>query len=71
MDESIHLKYLIAGENDRLWGLTINSVGYQSVASGEAYPPGNHPTRYLFSPGNGRVLDEYQQIGRASCRERV
>ncbi len=62
MDEAIHLKYLIAGENDRLWGLTINSVGHQNVKSGEAYPPGNHPTRYLFSPGKGRILDEYQLL---------
>ncbi len=62
MDEAIHLKYLIAGESDRLWGLTINSVGYQSVKPGEAYPPGNHPTRYLFSPDKGRVLDEYQLL---------
>lgn len=62
MDESIHLKYLIAGENDRLWGLTINSVGRQSVKPGEAYPPGNHPSRYLFSTGKGRVLDEYQLL---------
>lgn len=62
MDESIHLKYLIAGDNDRLWGLTINSVGFQSVKPGENYPPGNHPTRYLFSPQNGRILDEYQLL---------
>ncbi len=62
MEESLHLKYLIVNDNDRLWGLTINSVGFQSVRPGEAYPPGNHPTRYLFSPNKGRVLDEYQLL---------
>ncbi len=62
MSESIHLKYLIANEQDVLWGLTVNTVGYQHIRQGEDYPPKNHPTRYLFSAEKGRVLDEYQLL---------
>jgi len=62
MDKSIHLKYLIANEQDNLWGLTISTVGYQHIESKSSYPPQNHPTRYLFSTDKGRVLEEYQLI---------
>ncbi|HMM02362.1 MAG: AraC family transcriptional regulator [Prevotella sp.] len=62
MKDSIHLKYLIVNETDLLWGLTVNSVGYQSIESNMPYPPGNHPTRYLFSTDRGRILDEYQLL---------
>jgi AraC-like DNA-binding protein len=62
MEEAVHLKYLIVNDVDRLWGLTVNSVGFQSVGPGDSYPPGNHPTRYLFSPQKGRILDEYQLL---------
>ncbi|NDV93977.1 AraC family transcriptional regulator [Dysgonomonas sp. 521] len=62
MNDSIHLKYLIVNETDLSWGLTINSVGYQSITSQESYPPQNHPTRYLFSTEKGRILDEYQLL---------
>ncbi|MDR2087218.1 MAG: AraC family transcriptional regulator [Dysgonamonadaceae bacterium] len=62
MKEAIHIKYLIANEQDASWGLTINTVGYQHIMAGTSYPPGNHPTRYLFSTQKGRVLDEYQLL---------
>jgi AraC-like DNA-binding protein len=62
MDESIHLKYLVAGPNDLLWGTAVNSVGFQEVGPGEPYPPSNHPSRYLFSTERGRILDEYQLL---------
>lgn len=62
MDESIHLKYLITNETDLLWGLTVNSVGYQNIEANMPYPPKNHPTRYLFSTEKGRVLNEYQLL---------
>ena len=62
MKNSIHLKYLIVNESDQLWGLTINSVGYQSITPQTVYPPRNHPTRYLFSTERGRILDEYQLL---------
>ena len=62
MKDSIHLKYLVVNETDLLWGLTVNSVGYQNIDPNVSYPPRNHPTRYLFSTEKGRVLDEYQLL---------
>lgn len=60
--EAIHIKYLVVNEHDLLWGMTINSVGYQHILPGSPYPTQNHPTRYLFSTEKGRVLDEYQLV---------
>lgn len=62
MEKSIHIRYLIANEQDLLWGLTITTIGKQSVKKNENYPPGNHPSRYLFSIEKGRILDEYQLL---------
>ena len=62
MEKAIHLKYLIANENDLLWGLTVDSVGFQHICPDSVYPPSNHPMRYLFSTEKGRVLDEYQLL---------
>lgn len=59
---AVHIKYLIVNESDSLWGLIVNSVGYQRIEPGEAYPPRNHPTRYLFNVDKGRVLNEYQLL---------
>ena len=61
-NQVIHSKYLMANEQDPAWGLVVNSVGFQQIKRGESYPPANHPTRYLFSTGKGRVLDEYQLV---------
>lgn len=60
--EPLSQKYLVVSPADRLWGTTINSVGCQTIRPGEPYPPGNHPTRYLFSEQKGRTLDEYQLL---------
>jgi len=60
--EAIHIKYLVVNEHDLLWGMTVNSVGYQQIVPGSHYPTQNHPTRYLFSTQKGRVLDEYQLV---------
>ncbi len=62
MKDSVHIKYLIVNELDLLWGLTVNTVGFQHIEPGSPYPPGNHPTRYLFSTERGRILNEYQLI---------
>lgn len=62
MDNSIHLKYLAISQTDLKWGMTINSVGFQNIAAHMSYPPNNHPSRYLFSTDNGRVLNEYQLL---------
>ena len=62
MKNSTSIKYLIANEQDVRWGLTINTVGYQSVGKNESYPAQSHPARYLFSTQKGRVLNEYQLL---------
>lgn len=59
---NLYSKYLIASNKDLLWGLKINSVGFQKIKSGENYPPNNHPRMYLFSNRKGRILKEYQLL---------
>ena len=54
--------YLTINPADQKWGLAINSVGHQSIAENEVYPPNAHPTRYLFNVENGRTLNEYQLL---------
>lgn len=44
-----HSINLTAGDDDRLWGLTVSSVGYRSVKPGEPYA----------FPGKGRAPGEY------------
>lgn len=62
MNNTSLLKYIISNEHDALWGLQVNTVGFQQIQPYEPYPPGNHPTRYLFSSDKGRVLNEYQLL---------
>ncbi|MBP5620018.1 MAG: helix-turn-helix domain-containing protein [Bacteroidaceae bacterium] len=56
------IKYLIAQEIDYKWGLVTTTVGLQEGAQGMSYPYGNHPTKYHFTKGKGRVLDEFQKV---------
>lgn len=56
------IKYIVQNARDEQWGLTIYSVGYQSVGIGETYPPQKHDQKYLFNPDNGRILSEYQLL---------
>ncbi|MBR1706065.1 MAG: AraC family transcriptional regulator [Bacteroidales bacterium] len=60
--EDQHLRYLVSNQHDIKWGMTVNSVGYQSIQPGESYPPHQHPTRYLFDTRRGRILNEYQLL---------
>jgi AraC-like DNA-binding protein len=62
MRTAIHIQYLFATEQDLRWGVTVNTVGLQRIAPRQSYPPSSHPTRYLFSTGRGRILDEYQLL---------
>ena len=62
MENSKHLKYLAVSQQDLLWGLAVNSVGFQNIAPGMSYPPQDHPSRYVFSTDKGRVLNEYQLV---------
>ena len=62
MLDSVHVKYLAVNSVDLKWGLAVNSVGYQDILPGCPYPPKEHPERYLFTYGRGRVLSEYQLL---------
>jgi AraC-like DNA-binding protein len=59
MKKDISIKYLIANEQDKRWGMIVNTVGYQRIAPYSEYPPRNHPEDHLFSIQKGRILDEY------------
>ena len=62
METDINIKYLIANGQDKLWGITVTTVGYQQIEPHTVYPPKNHPTRYLFTTEKGRILNEYQLL---------
>ncbi|MDR1381986.1 MAG: AraC family transcriptional regulator [Tannerella sp.] len=59
MKKDVSIKYLIANEQDKRWGITVNTVGFQRIAPHAEYPPRNHPDEYFFSMHKGRILDEY------------
>lgn len=56
------IKYIIENERDALWGLSINTVGYELIEKSEKYPTNKHLPSYYFSPEKGRVLHEYQLV---------
>lgn len=58
----ISKKYITINPADQQWGLAITSVGHQSIAENEVYPPQGHPMRYIFDTGSGRTLNEYQLL---------
>lgn len=55
-------KYLIVNEKDRLFGLWVNTVGFQSILPNSPYPIKEHPSGYLFNVQKGRTLREYQLL---------
>ena len=55
-----NIKYLFANESGNQWRIITRTVGMQDVEPGSSYPIGEHPDDYLFSPENGRVLQEIQ-----------
>lgn len=61
-DFGIDFKYLLVSERDKKFGLTVNTVGFQPIASHTAYPSTEHPISYYFTPNDGRVLSEYQIV---------
>lgn len=62
INAKIHRRYLTVSPTDQMWSLHVTSVGHQSIAPEENYPPQDHPTRYLFDTNKGRILNEYQLI---------
>lgn len=55
-------KYLVANNEDELWGIFVTTIGFQTIVPNIAYPPKGHPSTHWFSAAKGRVLHEYQII---------
>ena len=65
MPKQTSFKYLVCSGPDRLWGITVDTVGEYSVEPGyTVYPPpsAGHPDDYYFNVDRGRILDNYQLI---------
>ena len=58
----IEFKYLIVNESDKWYGLTVNTLGFQSIHSNETYPVKKHPKDHYFDKKPGRKLDEFQFV---------
>jgi AraC-like DNA-binding protein len=56
------LHYLRLDKRDEEWGITVTTVGCQTIRPNAFYPPANHPCEYEFQPIQGRVLNEYQLV---------
>jgi len=55
-------KYMLASERDALWGLTVTTIGYEEIGSGDSYPTRGHADGYYFELQKGRTLAEYQLL---------
>lgn len=55
-------KYLAPAPDEKNWGIYITVAGYTRILPGMPYPPGKHPSGYLFRWENGRILKEYQLV---------
>lgn len=55
-------KYLVPNDQDKKWGLTVSTVGYEEIAPGDAYPTRGHADGYYFNTEVGRELNEYQLL---------
>ena len=55
-------KYITVTQRDAQWGLSVSTVGTQTILPGMPYPPTGHNKGYNFNPDKGRVLGEYQLL---------
>lgn len=64
MDDINGIKYLLSGEKDERWGMTVNTVGTQIIEKQYAsYPPAaKHPEGFYFDVRKGRILDSWQLL---------
>lgn len=61
-DLGVEFKYLIVNERDKKFGLSVNTVGFQSILPNTPYPLTDHPSGYFFNVQKGRILHEYQIV---------
>ena len=59
-DLGVEFKYLIVNDKDKKFGISVNTVGFQSIQPDSPYPISDHPSGYFFNSAKGRVLREYQ-----------
>lgn len=55
-NSGIDFKYLLVNERDKKFGLTVDSVGFQTISPNTVYPPAKHPKSHFFKPDDGRIL---------------
>ncbi len=56
------IKYLPINDNETTWGISISSIGFQSINPHENYPLKGHSAKYTFNPEKGRIIDEFVLI---------
>ncbi|SHF62378.1 AraC-like ligand binding domain-containing protein [Bacteroides luti] len=61
-DLGVDFKYLIVNDMDHKFGLSVNTVGFQSIVPNSPYPLKDHPSGYFFNAQKGRILREYQFV---------
>jgi len=61
-DLGVEFKYLMVSDKDKKFGLTVNTVGFQSILPNSPYPLTDHPSGYFFNAQKGRILHEYQFV---------
>lgn len=61
-DLGVEFKYLIVNERDKKFGVSVNTVGFQSIQPNTPYPLSDHPSGYYFNVQKGRILHEYQFV---------
>ncbi len=63
-DRSKHnvIKYLPTNNDENIWGMSINGIGFQSIDPKGSYPLKGHPIGYTFNPDRGRIIDEFALV---------
>lgn len=61
-DSGIDFKYLLINEKDKKFGLTVDSVGFQTIPPHTPYPSTKHPKSHFFRPDKGRILSSHHIV---------
>jgi len=62
LNTDIEFKYLIINEADKRFGITENTVGFQTFRPNDTYPAKEHPADHYFDENSGRILNEFQFV---------
>lgn len=61
-DLGVDFKYMVESDRDKKFGVSVNTVGFQSIQPHTPYPLSEHPSGYFFNTRKGRILSEYQFV---------